>query len=319
MTDTTTARQLLVRRMTWEADGVISLVLVDPEGKPLPDWRPGAHIDLCLPTGVTRQYSLCGDPDDQTSYRVAVLREQVSRGGSSFVHDTLRVGHAVAMRGPRNNFTFLPSRRYLFIAGGIGITPLLPMIAAAVRAGAQWRLLYGGRRRASMAFLDELAGYGGNVVISPENEYGLLDLDAWLAGPQPGVKVYCCGPEPLLAAVENLCRDWPDGTLQVERFAPKPGNDFALEDERGFDVVCRRTGTTVTVTVGCSILQAVRDAGLDVPSSCEEGVCGTCETNILDGVADHRDSILSEAERAANKTLMICVSRSVSDVLVLDL
>lgn len=312
-------RELLVRQMAWEAEKVISLGLVDPDGKPLPDWRPGAHIDLRLPNGVVRQYSLCGDPDDQGSYRVAVLREQVSRGGSSFVHDKLRVGQTVAVRGPRNNFTFVSAQRYLFIAGGIGITPLLPMIRAADRAGADWRLLYGGRRRASMAFCDELAGYGGRVEISPEDEYGLLDLDGWLAEPQPGTTVYCCGPEPLLAAVESLCRNWPQGTLKVERFAPKPGNEHAPESERGFDVVCHRSGLTVRIPADCSIMQALREAGLDVPSSCEEGICGTCETRIIEGAADHRDSILSGAERSANDSLMVCVSRSLSDVLVLDI
>lgn len=316
---TNVERELLVQQMTWEAERVISLGLVDPDGKPLPDWRPGAHLDLCLPNGVVRQYSLCGDPDDQGSYRVAVLREQVSRGGSSFVHDKLRVGQTVTVRGPRNNFTFVSAQRYLFIAGGIGITPLLPMIRAADRGGADWRLLYGGRRRASMAFCEDLAGYGGHVVISPEDQYGLLDLDAWLAEPQPGTRVYCCGPEPLLAAVENLCRNWPQGTLQVERFAPKPGNQYAPESERSFDVVCHRSGLTVKVPAGCSIMKALREAGLDVPSSCEEGICGTCETQIIEGAADHRDSILSDAERAANESLMVCVSRSLSDVLVLDI
>jgi ferredoxin-NADP reductase len=312
-------RTMLVRQMTWEADGVVSLVLTDPDGKPLPDWSPGAHIDVALPSGVTRQYSLCGDPDDQNSYRLAVLREPNSRGGSGFVHDKLRVGHTITVRGPRNNFTFLPARRYLFIAGGIGITPLLPMIRAAARAAADWRLLYGGRHRSSMAFCDELACHGGHVVFSPEDEYGLLDLDAWLAEAQSDTKVYCCGPESLLAAVENLCGGWPIGTLQVERFAPKPGNNYRRESERGFSVSCRRSASTVTVPAGRSILQAVRDAGIDVPSSCEEGICGTCETRILGGTADHRDSILSDTERAANESLMICVSRSLSDVLVLDL
>ncbi|TAM84955.1 MAG: oxidoreductase [Jatrophihabitans sp.] len=305
--------------MTWEADGVLSLVLVDPEGKPLPDWHPGAHVDLCLPSGVIRQYSLCGDPDDPTYYRVAVLQEQSSRGGSDFVHRQVRPGQRLQVRGPRNNFAFHASDRYLFVAGGIGITPLLPMVAAAARSRAEWRLLYGGRHRASMAFLDELAGYGGSVVVSPQDEAGLMDLDGWLARPQPGVQVYCCGPEPLLAAVENLCRSWPDGTLQVERFAPRAGNEYAIESERDFDVVCSQSGARVKVRPGCSILESLRNAGLDLPSSCEEGICGTCETAVLEGSVDHRDSILSDAERAANDTMMICVSRAQSPVLVLDL
>lgn len=311
-------RVLVVHQMTWEADGVVSLVLADPEGKPLPDWRPGAHVDVSLPNGITRQYSLCGDPDDSGGYRVAVLREQVSRGGSSYVHDTLRVGQTVAICGPRNNFTFLPAQRYLFVAGGIGITPLLPMVRAAESTGAEWQLLYGGRRRASMAFCDELARYGGRVAVRPEDEFGLLDLDSWLPEPRSDTKVYCCGPEPLLAAMENLCRDWPDGALQVERFAAKAGNEYDPASERSFDVVCQRSAQTVRVPAECSILQALRNAGVDRPSSCEEGICGTCETAVLGGIVDHRDSILTDSERAANDTMLICVSRALSDQLTLD-
>jgi ferredoxin len=146
-----------------------------------------------------------------------------------------------------------------------------------------------------------------------------VDLDGWLGEPQSGLQIYCCGPEPLLAAVESLCRDWPEGTLQVERFAPRPGNEYAVESEHDFEVVGRRSGTRVKVAPGCSILETLRQAGLELPSSCEEGICGTCETRIVEGSADHRDSILSDAERAANETLMICVSRAQSDVLVLDL
>jgi ferredoxin-NADP reductase len=320
----TTARdaldaELLVKQLTWEADGVVSVVLVDPAGNPLPDWLPGAHVDLCLANGIVRQYSLCGDPQDPSYYRVAVLAEPASRGGSDFVHRKLRPGETVTVRGPRNNFEFLQADRYLFIAGGIGITPLLPMLRAAQRSGADWRLLYGGRRRASMAFLDELAECGGNVVVSPQDETGLLDLDQWLNEAQPAMKVYCCGPEPLLATVQNLCREWPEGSLQIERFAPRAGNDYAPESEREFDVVCQQSGARVKVTSGCSIIQALREAGIGVPSSCEEGICGTCETRVLQGSVDHRDSILSDAERAANETALICVSRSQSDVLVLDI
>ncbi|MGH3633930.1 MAG: ferredoxin reductase, partial [Mycobacterium sp.] len=162
------------------AEGVVALTLRHPADRRLPDWAPGAHIDLILPNGLTKQYSLCGDRWDAHTYRVAVLREADGRGGSMYVHDTLTVGDVLAIGGPRNNFPLVPSRRYLFIAGGIGITPLLPMIVQAELLGADWRLLYGGRSLRSMAFLDELKAYHDRVVLAPEDEVGLLDLPAWL-------------------------------------------------------------------------------------------------------------------------------------------
>ena len=167
--------------------------------------RPGAHVDLVLGDAPTRQYSLCGDPADHHEYRLGILRDPDGRGSSLHVHDRLAVGDTVRVRGPRNNFPLVDSPRYLFIAGGIGITPILAMIRTAEAAGAEWRLVYGGRRRASMAFLDELARYGDRVSIHPQDETGLLDLDSLLGTPEPDTLVYCCGPEALLAAVEQRC------------------------------------------------------------------------------------------------------------------
>lgn len=308
-----------VHSMTWEADGVLSLVLVDPQGRVLPAWEAGAHLDLDLPGGAIRQYSLCGDPRDTGRYRIAVLREPVGRGGSALVHTSLRPGELVTIRGPRNHFGLEPCTRYLFIAGGIGITPILAMVREAERAGADWRLLYGGRSRASMAFTAELAAYGDKVVLAPQDEIGLLPLNDWLGVPEPGTRVYCCGPEALLAAVEQLCRaHWPTDSLHVERFAPKPTGDVAAGEEQAFEVVCQTSGVRVHVKPDCSLLETLRQAGLEVPSSCEEGICGTCETGVLEGVPDHRDSILSDAERAEGRTMFICVGRSLSPRLVLD-
>src|SRR3954447_7398976 len=200
------------------ADGVAALTLAAPDGGRLPDWTPGAHIDLALPNGLTRQYSLCGNRWDAFRYRVGVLRERASRGGSAYVHEQLQPGHLVGVGGPRNNFPLVPSERYVFVAGGIGITPLLPMVRQADLLGADWRLLYGGRHRASMAFLDELVGYGDRVQVVPEDEHGLLDLAGFLGAPRAGVRVYCCGPAPLLAAIERACAGWPPHTLRTERF-----------------------------------------------------------------------------------------------------
>jgi ferredoxin-NADP reductase len=300
------------------AEGVVSLALTHPGGARLPDWTPGSHIDLVLPDGTTRQYSLCGDRWDAHTYRVAVLREPAGRGGSAQVHDRLRPGDRVGVGGPRNHFPLVPSEKYLFIAGGIGITPLLPMIHQAELTGADWQLLYGGRSRASMAFREELsAAHGDRVHISPQDECGLLDLAPWLDTPDPGTKVYCCGPAPLLAAVEQACAAWPSYSLRTERFTagalPEPVHQTA------FEVELRRTGRTVTVMPDTSVLHAVRQVGADVLSSCEQGTCGTCLTPVLEGTPDHRDSILADHERAANDCMLPCVSRSRGDRLVLDL
>jgi ferredoxin-NADP reductase len=299
------------------ADGVVALTLRGADDRPLPAWEAGAHVDLVLDGAPTRQYSLCGDPADHTAYRLGVLRDPDGRGSSRFVHDRLAVGDALRVRGPRNNFPLAASRRYLFLAGGIGITPLLPMIRAAEAAGADWRLVYGGRRRASMAFLDELAQYGDRVSVRPQDETGLLDLDGLLGTPEPDTLVYCCGPEALLAAVEQRCAGWPRGSLHVERFAPRP-QDAAAPNE-AFEVVLRRSELTLPVPPARSILSVVEEAGVGVLSSCAEGTCGTCETAVIEGTPDHRDSVLSEEEREANDCMMICVSRARGERLVLDL
>lgn len=309
---------VLLERKEELAAGVVRLTLRHPAGDPLPEWEPGAHLDLVLGEGMVRQYSLCGDPADRGVLQVAVLREPDGRGGSAWVHDHLSTGDTVRIRGPRNHFRLVGSPRYLFVAGGIGITPIVPMIARAEASGADWRLVYGGRSRASMAFREELvARYGDRVEIRPQDETGLLDLDELLGAPRDGVAVYCCGPEPLLAAVEQRCAVWPPGSLHVERFSPKAGADAG--ERTTFEVELAASGRTVTVPPDKSILAAVEEAGVSVLSSCQEGTCGTCETPVLDGVPDHRDSLLTDEERAANDTMMICVSRSCGPRLVLDL
>ena len=309
---------LVITARETRAEGVISLTLADPGGARLPAWTPGAHIDLLLGDAV-RQYSLCGPPGDQHTWRIAVLLDPGGRGGSVSVHETLKVGDQVAVRGPRNHFPLHAAPRYVFIAGGIGITPIMPMIAVATEAGSDWRLFYGGRSRTSMAFLDELASYGEQVTTWPDDERGLLPLDDILASPADNVLVYCCGPEALLAATEQRCAAWPAGALHLERFSAKPQPEPAAGQEVPFEVVCQRSGLTVTVPPGTSIIDALDEQGVSVLSSCLEGVCGTCETQVLEGVPDHRDSLLSEDEREANEYMMVCVSRSKSDRLVLDL
>ena len=300
------------------AEGVIALTLADSGGGQLPAWTPGAHIDLLLDDAV-RQYSLCGLPGDQHTWRIAVLLDPAGRGGSRMVHQTMKPGDQIAVRGPRNHFPLHAAPRYIFIAGGVGITPILPMIAVATGTGSDWRLYYGGRSRASMAFLAELEPYGKRVTIWPEDEKGMLPLDQILGEPADGVLVYCCGPEGLLAAAEQRCAAWPAGALHLERFAAKPQPELAVGEEAPFEVVCQRSGLTVTVPPGKSIIDALDENGVSVLASCLEGVCGTCETRMLEGIADHRDSLLTEDEREANEVIMVCVSRSHSDRLVLDL
>lgn len=310
--------RLRVARRETGAEGVAVLYLCDPAGADLPEWAPGAHLDLCLPGGLTRQYSLCGDPADRSVWRIAVLREPESRGGSLHVHEQLHEGADVDVRGPRNHFELVAAPRYVFIAGGIGITPILPMIAAAEAAGAAWELHYGGRSRRSMAFLESLETLSGNrVTCHPQDEVGLIDLDRLLGTPQDGTLVYCCGPEPLLAAVEQRCQDWPTGALHLERFAPKDVGEPVLTGS--FEVELAGAGLTLTVPPEKSILSAVEEAGVAVLSSCQEGTCGTCETTVLAGQVDHRDSLLTPDEQAANDTMFICVSRAACPKLVLDL
>jgi ferredoxin-NADP reductase len=300
------------------AEGVVVLELRDPSGADLPAWSPGAHIDLKLREGLVRQYSLCGDPTDRSVWRIGVLREPQSRGGSEHVHAALVEGVEVDVRGPRNNFELVDSPKYLFVAGGIGITPILPMLTAAEAAGADWELHYGGRSRRSMAFLEALeAATGNQVTLHPQDEVGLIDLPKILGTPRPETLVYTCGPEPLLKAVEQHCAAWPEGSLHLERFSPKEQGEPVLAD--AFEVELATSGLTLTVPPDRSILEVVEEAGIPVLSSCQEGTCGTCETPVLEGEVDHRDSLLTPAEQAANDTMFICVSRAACPKLVLEL
>jgi ferredoxin-NADP reductase len=309
--------KVVVSERAEAADGVVTLTLTPADDGPLPVWSPGAHIDLQLTDHLTRQYSLCGDPADLGSWRIGVLREVAGRGGSAYVHDELAPGTTLAVSAPRNNFELHRASTYLFIAGGIGITPILPMIAEADAAGAEWTLLYGGRTRASMAFTEELARYGDRVLLRPQDEHGLLDLAAYLGRVQHGALIYACGPEPMLNAVAGACDHWPPTALHLERFTPIE----LAEPARGesFEVVLARSGLTLTIDPGRSILETVEAAGVSVLSSCREGTCGTCETDVLEGEPEHRDSLLTEAERQSNETMFICVSRCFGAQLTLDL
>jgi ferredoxin-NADP reductase len=311
--------ELTVARKEVISDGVVRLTLSASEGGPLPAWEPGAHIDLVLRDDLIRQYSLCGDPSHASQLEVAVLREVAGRGGSEHVHDQLAEGDLIRVQGPRNHFQLVDAQKYVFIAGGIGITPIIPMIRSVASRGAAWQLIYGGRTRGTMAFRDQLlTTYPDHAEIRPQDETGLLDIDgivAELSGVTDTV-IYCCGPEPLLAVVEQACATH-HVALHVERFAPKAG---ALDGPcEAFEVELARTGITLAVPAELSIIEVLEEAGIEVSSSCEEGVCGTCRTGVLAGVPDHHDSVLTDEEHAAGDTMTVCVSRSRSQRLVLDL
>lgn len=305
-------RVVETRRM---ADDVLELVLARPDGGPLPSWLPGSHISLELQQGLERQYSLCGRLDDNATWRIAVLKARESRGGSRHIHDQLKSGAVIRSTGLRNHFPLEKASGYIFIAGGIGITPMLPMIAQAEREAKPWVLHYGGRTRASMAYLTELTVYGDRVNIVPEDQAGMLDLRSITKDIPEGYLVYSCGPEGLLNALVGLSADWKEGTLHLERFSPI---EVDVSGDKPFTVHLRDSGRSIVVGANETILDAMAREGLNPPSSCREGTCGTCETKVLRGKVDHRDAVLSASEREAGDYMMICVSRALGDEIEID-
>lgn len=299
--------KLVVSERRAEAERVFSLRLRRPDGSALPHWTPGAHVDIRVGDFV-RQYSLCGAVEDAREWRLGILHELAGRGGSDHIAQSITMGSAFEVSEPRNNFALLASDNYLFLAGGIGITPLLPMLEQAERSGSRWKLVYGGRSRGSMAFLDELAQYGDRVLVVPQDESGLIDIVGALDAAGQRTLVYACGPEPMLAAVEAAMTDWPRGSLHVERF--QNAEEAHVAGDTAFEVEFVASGVTATVPAGSSILEVAESLGLPVFSSCQEGTCGTCVTPLLEGTVDHRDALLSADERARQDSLCICVSRA---------
>jgi ferredoxin-NADP reductase len=316
----TAALKLTIRSVLIPADRVVSIELGAGDGSPLPGWDPGAHIDLHLPSGLVRSYSLHGDPRDRGSYHVAVLNVENGRGGSAEVHRVAVPGMELPASVPLNAFVLEPARHYLFVAGGIGVTPLLPMALAAARAEVPWTFVYGGRTRPGMAFLDRLAALpGGRLEVVPQDELGLPDLPRAFAALPAGAAAYCCGPAGMLQAATDAGRGTrPDVPVRLERFAASAG-PAAGDDDHPFEVELARSGLTIEVPAGVSVLDAVRARIPAVMSNCEQGICSSCETAVLAGVPDHRDSVLTPKEKAANRYMMICVSRSLTPRLVLDL
>jgi ferredoxin-NADP reductase len=296
---------------------VVLLELQSPQGNPLPSWAPGAHITLHLDDSLSREYSLCGSTDSNaTSWTLAVKRCPDSRGGSVYIHDRTEVGATVAVSGPKNHFQLAPAGEYLFIAGGVGITPIIPMIEHAHRLGVTWRCVYLGKTAASMPFRAQLVSeYGDRVQVHASSDSGRLDLAGLLKQLGEDTALYCCGPESLICDLEKLCAE-AKIELHVERFTPKV---LDSTEHQPFDVEISGTDTVLHVPADRSMLDVLLDADLDVMSSCEEGTCGTCEVRVLCGKPDHRDSLLTAAEQQENTRMMPCVSRARSQKLVIEI
>jgi tetrachlorobenzoquinone reductase len=312
----------LVHTLRHEAPGILSLELRAQRGTELPAFEPGAHLDLHLPNGLVRSYSLINPPIERHRYVVAVQEDRASRGGSRYVHQQLRVGSTLPVSAPRNLFRLHEDAAHsVLVAGGIGVTPLLAMLRRLAGLGRPVDFFYCARSRREAAFVGELELLAGGPVRLHwhfDDEAGAPpDLQRWLAGRPSEAHFYGCGPAPMLAAFERACEALGHANVHVERFAPPAARQAA--EEGAFTVELRRSGRSIEVRPGQSILDAVLDGGLDAAHRSREGVCGACETRLLAGEAEHRDGILTEAERAANKSMMICVSRCRQGPLVLDL
>ncbi|SFP23258.1 cytochrome P450/oxidoreductase [Tranquillimonas alkanivorans] len=303
------SRPVVVAEREEIAEGVVRLSLADPKGRDLPRWSAGGHVDLLF-GDYERKYSLCGDPARTDRLQIAVLREPESRGGSVWLHDNLQPGTELSFRGPKNHFPLDEhAERYVLIAGGIGITPILAMADRLKHLGKDYELHYAGRTRAKMAFLDRLmADHGERLNVYSGDEGRRMDLTGLAGGYEVGRQVYACGPDRLLDAIGAVCADWPEGALHVEHFTAG-ASLLDPEHEQPFEAELADSGFTVTVAADQTLLDALRAAGIDVASDCEEGLCGTCEVGVLDGDVDHRDKVLSAAEHRESKRLMACCSR----------
>jgi len=308
-----------VSQIRYEATTIVSVEVTPLDGTKLPTFEAGAHIDLILKDDLRRSYSLYKPYTDGKSYSVAVHDDPESRGGSKYIHKTLRVGDKIKISTPKNNFPLKEdAEKSVFIAGGIGITPMICMLTRLAELGKPWELHYGARSRANAAFLSEIAAIAdsGKVITHFDDEKGgaLMDLDAIFAS-SPNAHFYCCGPEPMLAAYEKASRAVERSQVHVEYFSAT--EEAALEG--GYEIVLDRSGMVLEVPAGKSMLDVLLENGVSVPFACNDGVCGTCETVVLEGRPDHRDAILTDEERAAGETIMVCCSGSKSPRLVLDL
>ncbi|PWU55425.1 oxidoreductase [Micromonospora globispora] len=318
-------RELRVAQMTWEAEGVVSVRLTRIESDdPLPEWEPGAHIDVYVPDGSTRQYSLCGDPDDLSSWQIAVLREPESRGGSSFVHDELRVGDRLLVTRPKNNFVLEEAPYHALVAGGVGITPIMAMAERLHRDGHPFHLTYGGRTSGSMAFRSRLAGLGDRVTFLAEDADGRPDLEQLVKELPEGGLVYVCGPLGLLRAVQGAAEKIQGVDQDIVRFelfsrAGVESTEPAALDADNYELVLTKSGHTLRLAPEANILEVVLALGVEVDNDCRDGICGSCITPVHSGTVDHRDLVLTKKEKATMDRMLICVSRPTCTRLELEL
>ncbi len=317
MTDAPEPLRLRLVRIEYAAAGTHLFEFRRCDGAPLPPYAPGAHVDLHLQNGLIRQYSLVDPADDGVrSYVVGIKRDLKSRGGSVAAHEHLHVGDVVGVSAPRNHFALdEQAEDWVLIAGGFGITPIACMVQRLRVLGRSWALHYGVRSRAEAALLDRLQGAGLHLHVDDEQGGARLDVEAIVAALPASTTAYCCGPQPMIDAFEAAARRRPELRWFVEHFAAAA----PVATDGGFSVRLAASGRSVVVPPGRTILEALREAGLRVPSSCEQGICGTCETTVLAGTPDHRDSLLSDEEKRSNKVMMICCSGSLGPELVLDL
>jgi ferredoxin-NADP reductase len=311
-----------ITSVTREAEDISLLELRRPDGLALPPFSAGSHIDLRIASGLVRSYSLVNCPSETHRYLIAVKKEPDSRGGSRFIHEQLHIGDAIDLGEPRNNFKLCENApRSILIAGGIGITPFASMVRRLERLGRPWELHYAARSRCSAGFVPQLASYGPKVRFYFPNEFGRepgscrIDIGKVVAEVSRDAHVYCCGPQNMLASFEKAAATLPSGQAHVEFFS----NAEAPDKDGSFNVRLARSGLTLSIQTGETILDALLKRGIDAPYSCLEGVCSSCETRVLAGIPDHRDLILTREEREANDRMLICCSRSKSETLVLDL
>lgn len=312
--------QARIRTLRYEAEGVLSVELIPAQGTHFPTFDPGAHIDLHLPNGLTRSYSLLNSCDERDRYVLGILSDRQSRGGSRYVHDNFRCGITLPIGAPRNHFALDDSAgSTVLIAGGIGITPILCMYRRLRGAGKEVQLVYCSRSRAQAAFLDELAALGGDVHLHFDDENGgqPFDLAGYFEQQRKTIHAYCCGPGVMLNAFEAACHASGIEHVHVERFA---ADQAVVQAPKGsYTVQLAKSGKTLDVPAGKTLLETLLEAGVEVEYSCAEGICGACETRVLGGCPDHRDAVLSASEKASNKTMMICVSAAKTGTLILDL
>lgn len=307
---------LRLTSIRYAAQGIHLYEFCAPDGSDLPPFTAGAHIDLHLPNGLVRPYSLCNDPRETHRYVTGIKRDPVSRGGSRYIHEQLRVGQVLQVSAPRNHFPLHEAASHtVLIAGGIGVTPIACMAQRLRALGASFEVHYGVRQREEAALLDLLEGPGLHLHVDTEHGGQPMDLAALLARVPRDAHLYCCGPAPMLDAYEDASRGRPDGHVHLERFA----SVAPAATDGGFVVRLARSGRSVRVDAGCTILEALRKEGVDLQASCEQGICGSCETRVVAGRPDHRDSLLSDDEKRASQVMMVCCSGSLDPVLVLDL